>query len=268
MTRPVLFFAHANGIPGGSYETFLAPLRSDYEVRYVDRIGHDPAWPVRRGWHALSLELERELEHCPRPLTAVGHSMGGILLFLVALRHPAWFRSLVMMEPPLINGPHGLLFGIARGLGLGDRITPAGRSRGRRAHFRDDEDMRSYFGSRALFRAFDPRCLEDYLRAGLEPDGTGGWRLRFDPAVEVEIFRTTPTGLDRRPALQVPGTLFSAEQSSPAARGCARRHARRHGMRFRDAPGSHMFPLEHPETAAALVAESLREQEEAVDASA
>ena len=59
--KPVLAFAHANGIPGHSYDTFLAPLKDEYTLHVVDRVGHNPAYPVDSGWHSLSLELEAEL---------------------------------------------------------------------------------------------------------------------------------------------------------------------------------------------------------------
>ena len=257
--RSTLFFAHANGFPGGSYDTFLGALEPRRKVVVHDRIGHDPRFPPGPGWHELSREIEQALAECTPPVTALGHSMGGVLLFMVASCRPEWFDALIMMDPPLVNGWRSLLFGLGRTLGQADRITPAGQSRGRRDQFRNWDDVRGYFESRGLFRGLDPRCLDDYLRAGLEPDGEGGWRLRFESRHEVEIFRTTPLGLDRWPTLQVPGLLLSGEASHEAFRRCARRHARAHGMLFRSAPGGHMFPLEYPETAAARVEQGLRE---------
>lgn len=262
-TSPTLFFAHANGFPGGSYRTFLEPLREEFEVVAADRIGHDPDFPVGPGWHELSRQLEQELAGLARPVTAVGHSMGGVLLFMVASRRPEWFDALVMLDPPLINGWRGALFGLGRLFGQIDRITPAGRSQGRREHFRDWQDVEAYFQRRGFFQALDPRCLRDYLDAGLEPDGQGGWKLRFDPRHEVEIFRTTPRGLDRWPRLRVPGMLINGDSSPQPFRDCGSRHARCHGMRYDTAPGGHMFPLEHPHTTARRVGESvaqLREQ--------
>ena len=33
--KPVLAFAHANGVPGHSYDTFLAPLAEHYDIHVV-----------------------------------------------------------------------------------------------------------------------------------------------------------------------------------------------------------------------------------------
>lgn len=255
--KPTLYFAHANGFPGGSYRTFLAPLTAQYDVRVMDRAGHDPAWPVDANWHSLSLQLEAELADCPRPLIGVGHSMGGVLLFMVASRRPEWFRSLVMLDPPLINGWQGALFNLARRFGQIDRVSPAGLSLGRRDHWPNLEQARQYFRRRGFFASLDARCLEDYINAGLEQVGDG-WRLRFRPEQEVAIFRTTPGNLGRFPPLQVPGLMISGADSPSMFRIAAARHVRRHNMLWWDAPGEHMFPLQHPDEVAALLLEGLR----------
>ncbi len=255
--RPTLVFSHANGFPGGSYRTFLAPFAEHFDVHPLDRLGHDPAYPVDAGWESLSRQLEDFMAPLPKPLVGMGHSMGGVLTFLVAHRRPEWFRALVMLDPPLVNGWQGVLFNLARRLGQTDRITPAGLSQGRRAHWPDRDAVDSYFGRRGFFNRFDSRCLADYLDAGLEKDA-GGWRLRYAPAVEVDVFRTTPGNTGRLAPLRgVPGLMVSGAESEPMFRHCALRHVRRHGMVYRLAPGGHMFPLEQPATASAIILEAL-----------
>lgn len=250
--RPTLAFAHANGFPGGSYRCFLSRLEARYEPHAVPLLGHDPRYPVDAHWQSLSRELEAWLEGLPRPLVGVGHSMGGVLMFMVASRRPEWFEALVMLDPPLINGLPGVAFNVLRHLGMGDRITPAGKSLGRRAHWPGRDSVDSYFRSRTLFRRFDPRCLNDYLEAGLEADDSG-FHLRFDPAVEVAIFRTTPGNTGRHAPLAVPGAVISGAQSDRRFHDAAARHARRQKMLHRFAPGGHLFPLEQPERAADAV---------------
>ncbi|EKF74835.1 hypothetical protein A11A3_06370 [Alcanivorax hongdengensis A-11-3] len=254
--RQVLAFAHANGIPGHSYDTFLAPLADDFDLHIVDRLGHDPAYPVDAGWHSLSLELEAQLAPLRKPLVGAGHSLGSVLMYLVAQRHPDWFSALIMLDPPMMNGWHGVMIHLAKLAGQVDRVTPAGKSRGRLDFWPDWASVESYFHSRGLFRAFDPRCLKDYLNAGLEPC-KGGWRLRFRPEVEVAIFRETPTAATRMPRLKVPGAIITGKDSPSPFLHSARRHVRRHGMLHRLAEGSHMYPLEKPEQTLALMRDTL-----------
>ncbi|MBZ2187645.1 alpha/beta hydrolase [Alcanivorax sp. JB21] len=263
--RPTLVFAHANGFPGGSYTTFLAPFREHFHVEVMDRMGHDPLYPVDANWESLSRELEAKLAQLPRPFVGMGHSMGGVMMCMVASRRPDWFQALVMLDPPLINGWQGHLFNLARLMGLGDRITPAGRSKGRRARWADRAEAEAYFLRRPFFQRLDPRCLADYLAAGLEVDDdapgegdAGALRLRYAPEVEVNVFRTTPGNIGRLPRLQVPGLMVSGAESEPMFLSSARRHVQRHGMVHRLAPGGHMFPLENPEAASDIILTGLQ----------
>lgn len=258
--RPMLAFAHANGIPGHSYDTFLAPLADAYSLHVVERLGHHADYPVDAGWYSLSRELQAELAPLPKPLVGVGHSLGAVLMYLVAQRHPEWFSALVMLDPPLLNGWHGKAMALAKLTGHVDRVTPAGKSRGRRDFWPDREALDSYFSSRPLFQRFDSRSLQDYLKAGLEPvTGGEGWRLRFRPEIEVAIFRHTPTKATAMPVLKVPGAIITAKQSPAPFLHCARRHVKRHGMAHVLAEGAHMFPLERPEASAELLRVTLEQ---------
>lgn len=259
---PSLVFAHANGVPDHSYDTFLAPLADAYQIHVVPCLGHNPAYPVDDNWHSLSLELEAHLATLPKPLVGVGHSMGAVLMFLVAQRHPQWFSKLAMLDPPLINGVYAPMMRTAQLLGLQDSVTPAGKSKGRLDHWATWADVESYFRSRGLFKAFDPRCLDDYLHAGVEKVG-GGYALRFKVEVEVAVFRRTPTAVTSMPRLQVPGTLITGRHSPKAFHTCGARHAKRHGMHHCYAAGSHMFPLEQPEATAELLRDALAQLESA-----
>ena len=251
MTKPVLAFAHANGVPGGSYRKFLSQFETDYRLHVVDRLGCD-RWPVGDNWEGLVDELEAQLATLPRPFLGVGHSMGGVVMFKLACRHPDWFSALVMLDPPLVNGWARPLFALAHRFGQMDRITPAGKSRGRRDHWPDQDAVQAYFAGRGMFRYFDPDCLQDYIGAAVAP-GEGGWHLRIPSALEVEIFTETPRDLHRCARLQVPGLLVNGDITMAGFKVTARRHVRRHGMTHAEAPGSHMFPLERPAEAAALV---------------
>ena len=165
-------------------------------------------------------------------------------------------RMLIMLDPPMMNGIHGVLIAAAKLAKQVDRVTPAGKSKGRLDFWPDWTAVEGYFGSRGLFRAFDSRCLQDYLKAGLEPFNEG-WRLRFRPEVEVAIFRETPTSATRMPRLRVPGAIVTGRHSPAPFLHSAQRHVRRQGMLHRIADGSHMYPLEKPDATLALFRETL-----------
>jgi pimeloyl-ACP methyl ester carboxylesterase len=253
--RDTLVFAHANGFPGGSYRCLLAPLAERFDVHPLERLGHHPDFPVGHNWLALRDELLEALATFDAPVIGIGHSMGGVLMAMAAERAPLRFRCVVMLDPPLMLGLDAWVMKLAKRLGFVDRITPAGRSRGRRLSWPDRRTMVRSLRRRALFRRFTPTALEDYVEAGTRLLDDGRAVLVYDPEVEAAIFRHLPDHLDRLPGrLSVPVAVLAGKGSDLLTPRRRRRLIRR-GVVVREVPGSHMFPLEHPdETREALLA--------------
>ncbi len=255
MTRPRLVFAHANGFTGASYRRFLEPLARRFELFPLDRLGHDPAFPVSDNWPTLRDEVLTQVQRFDEPVIGVGHSMGGLLMLMAAAAEPQAFRCVVMLDSPLMVGRDAIALRAAKRLGLADRVTPAGRSRGRRTIWPDHDAMGHYLRRRGLFSRFTPEALEDYIHGATRQLGDGSVELIFETAVEVAIFRHLPDrlhGLSRR--LEVPSALLAGQQSelmTPARR----QRLRRHGLEVCEVPGGHMLPMEEPQaTREALVA--------------
>ncbi len=55
--KDIIHFSHANGFPASTYRTIFAELADDYEIRSVERFGHDPRYPVTRDWPHLVDQL-------------------------------------------------------------------------------------------------------------------------------------------------------------------------------------------------------------------
>lgn len=258
MSRPCLVFSHANGFPAGSYRKFFSALEDRYEVVALDMYGHDPRFPVNDNWGNLASELLAFLAaRGDAPVFGVGHSMGAMVTFMAAHRAPQRFRGLVMLDPPVINGFPACAFQLAKWMGRADDVTPAGKSRNRRSHWETREQAILELGRRKLFARFDPDCLRDYVHAATE-GRADGFHLRYRVPVELAIFRTTPSNPWRYLSrLRVRGVMITGEDSDVAMPEHVRRMHRWHGMDHRTTPGGHLFPLENPQAAAALVGAQL-----------
>ncbi|MBF7052160.1 alpha/beta hydrolase [Halomonas sp. KAO] len=244
--RPTLLFAHANGFPGACYHSFLAPLGERFDLHPVDRLGHHPDFPVGHNWQALRDELLNVVARFDAPVIGVGHSMGGVLMAMAAETAPERFRSVVMLDPPLMLGIDAWGMKAAKWLGLVDRVTPAGKSLGRRTTWPDREAMRHYLRRRGLFRRFTEQALDDYVEGGTRLLDDGRALLTYDPDIEVEIFRHLPDHLGDLPRrLRVPHAILAGEDSDLLTPR-RRRRLIRHGVKVRLVPGTHMFPMEHP----------------------
>lgn len=253
-----LFFAHANGFPSATYGKLFDALTPEFNVRHLPQHGHDPRFPVEDNWAALVDELLHCLQDQAAPVWGVGHSLGGVLHLHAALRHPEFYQGVIMLDSPLLGSRDQWVIRAAKRLGLIDRLTPAGRTLGRRECFSNAVAAREYFLSKPLFKHFDPDCLYAYLRHGLKPDGDG-LRLAFDPDTEIRIYRSVPHLSPGRPSrLKLPLALIAGERSRVVLRHHARNVRRLPRGEFHLVPGGHMFPLEQPQPTAERIRHILR----------
>ncbi|SFX06664.1 alpha/beta fold hydrolase [Marinospirillum alkaliphilum] len=263
MSLPILHFAHANGFPAGSYRVLLEPLKTHWKVESLDRFGHNPTFPVDHNWQALVNELLDHLQQAcsDQKVTGIGHSLGGVITYMAALKQPQRFEQIILLDPPLMTGLDSLGLKLAKKLGFIDKVTPAGITRGRRSHWPNRELAIEYFASKKLFSKFHAQALADYVDHGTEPDPRGGIRLRFDPGVEVAIFRNLADHLSGSlKRLQVPVTLVRGQQSDLLTPEREKR-LKRSGFSCISVPGGHMFPLEHPEETRHCLLQLLKPQQ-------
>ncbi|KIH84470.1 alpha/beta fold hydrolase [Pseudomonas batumici] len=248
-----VFFAHANGFPSGTYGKLFAALSPEYQVAHLQQHAHDPRFPVDDNWRNLVDELIHHLEQQPEPVWGVGHSLGGVLHLHAALRCPQLYKGVVMLDSPVLTRADQWVIRAAKRLGFIDRLTPAGRTLGRREEFADLDTARQYFAGKTLFRGFDPECFDAYLQHGLRRDGDR-LRLSFDPATEISIYRGVPhtsPGLARH--LKVPLAVVRGRQSRVVMPHHTRSVDRLPHGESLSMPGGHMFPLQRPQDTAQLL---------------
>lgn len=228
-------------------------LEPGFKIGYVNTIGHDPRHPVTDSWPHLVAELIERLESYGAPVLGVGHSLGGYLTALAALKRPALFRAIILLDSPILGRWRGTVFKMVKRFGFADRVTPAGATRDRRAEWASAEEAYAHFLNRGAFRSFDPDCLRDYVTFGTVPSAHGV-SLAFDPAIEYRIYRAFPHALAKElPQLRVPAGVICGRESTEA-RHMGLATTRRHFRVVRVA-GGHLFPFERPQTAAQAIRE-------------
>src|SRR5262245_9088496 len=104
MPAEIIQFAHANGFPAKTYNKLFSYLDGDFEINYLARHGHNPRCLVTDNWKALKEELQAEIENrFSEKIIGVGHSLGGILHLLVAFERPELYKSIVLLDAPIIS---------------------------------------------------------------------------------------------------------------------------------------------------------------------
>lgn len=264
LAAPVtLHFAHANGFPFGSYRALFDALPEQFNVIGVDKFGHDPAYPVQKGWDKLVEEMVDYIgKHADGPVYAVGHSFGSVLSYMAVCRHPEYFRGLIMFDPPMVSGITRIVAGLIRGTPLYDKVTPAGKSAVRNTRWPKDTDLVAYFKGKALFRGMHQQCIEDYVESATELRGDSH-HLTFDYRVETEIFRTVPLDVHRHYGmLKKPALLMTGENTEVSRPAFMKPFVKNNPIEHRIFPGGgHLFPLQQPEEVARVLAEQLLEWE-------
>ena len=255
----ILHFSHANGFPVATYRKLFAALEGQFEIRAVDRFGHDPRYPVTRGWPHLVDELLAAItEGYREPVWLAGHSLGGFLSLMAALRAPERVKGVVMLDSPIIAGWRARVLRMAQTLGLDERPSPAYRTKTRRTHWDNADAVWQHFKAKPNFARWDDDVLRDYAHHATEPTGRAAERtLRFQRDIEYRIYRTLPTRLGRRVAEGTPFPVaFVAGTRSRELRQCGLAATRRLvGARLRYLEGGHLFPMERPlDTAEAILA--------------
>ncbi|SAL62574.1 alpha/beta hydrolase [Caballeronia terrestris] len=255
--KDIIHFSHANGFPASTYRTIFAELADDYEIRSVERFGHDPRYPVTRDWPHLVDELLDDIashhrdEERPK-VWLVGHSLGGYLSLMAAMKRPQWVKGVVMLDSPVIGGWRSSLLRVSQFTGLDERLSPAAATRKRRTHWASRDEAWRHFHSKPAFARWDERMLSDYIDYAIPQTGANGARsLAFEREVEYLVYRTLPhtigARLSRRAhGRQVPVGFIAGTQSKEVRQvglGLTRRIT---GEHFEWIEGSHLYPMERP----------------------
>lgn len=242
-----LHFCHANGFPARSYDIMLSRLSEQFNVRFLEMHGHQPQYPVSNNWPYLVDELidEIKMRH-QQPIIGIGHSMGGVLIFLAAQKKPELFKHIILLDPPLLDSITSSIIGLAKRFKFIDKITPAGRTEGRLEVFDSYEHAFDYFSGKSLFKQADPRCVRDYICHGTEPVGNG-LKLKYAVDTEVAIYRTLPSNIRLNDsAIPVATTLLYGQRSDVVRPALIRKLKNKHAINVMEVSGGHLFPLELP----------------------
>ncbi|MFT4655280.1 MAG: pimeloyl-ACP methyl ester carboxylesterase [Patiriisocius sp.] len=257
-----LYFAHANGFPTGSYKKLFNHLPKQYNVIAIDKLAHNPQYPLNDNWQNQVAEMisfveSNKGEH--EKVVAVGHSFGALVSYMSACLRPDLFSALVMLDPPLMTGLARYLFRFAKKTRLINKITPAGITLLRKQKWHREQDLHAYFSKKVLFKDFDPDCINDYISSAISEQGDH-MHLNFDVETEANIFRTIPHNLPTYAGkLKVPSVLITGKNTDVCVPVLRKPFLKTNPsvthIEFKK--GKHMFPLEYPVEVAHAIANVL-----------
>ncbi|TCM67311.1 pimeloyl-ACP methyl ester carboxylesterase [Acinetobacter calcoaceticus] len=264
ISKPLIHFAHANGVPSKVYQRLFDQLSDEYQVVYVPMIGPDKRYPISNHWpHLVDQVIDSIVQQAKgQPVIGLGHSLGSVLTLMASYKRPELFSQVIMLDPPLILGKNAFAFHLAKLFHLKtvDKITPAGLSVRRRDHWDSREQAGELLRPKGFYKSFDAACFQHYLDHALTEDKVrGGVTLSIPKDDEVEIFRTNPSlWWLPMPKPKVPVHLVVGDQSPFYIKKFPHSAKRKLGIPFTVTPGGHMFPLEHPSVVVDLIKDLIK----------
>jgi pimeloyl-ACP methyl ester carboxylesterase len=167
---PLIIFSHANSFPASTYRVLFRSLRArGFTVKAIDKLGHDPAYPVTDNWPHLCKQVAEfaalEIEKAGEPAYLVGHSLGGFLSVMVAARHPQLgghgVKGVLLLDSPLVSGWKAAGLAMAKGTGWVGAVSPARISKTRRTQWPSRAAALAAFQSKKAFARWEPQVLKD-----------------------------------------------------------------------------------------------------------
>jgi len=266
--QPLVLFFHGNSFPASTYNVMLDALRQrGMKVQALEKIGHNPAYPVTSNWphlveevHAFAKPLTEE--H-PGPVVLVGHSLGGMLSLMLAAQYPALANAVVMVDAPAVGGLQAKVLQLSKTLSLNEKFSPGAISSKRRNAWQSLEEVRAHFASKKIFAKWDPQVLNDYVVHGTHEEHTeqGVQRvLSFDRNIETQIYNSVPHNLERllkKYPLACPVSLVAARHSREMRLAGTDFTQKITKGRMMMIDGTHLVPMEKPVVTAAAIEASI-----------
>ncbi len=261
-----IVFSHANSFPASTYRVLFKSLRArGFSVKAIEKLGHDPAFPVTDNWPHLAKQLAQfakaEVDKLGEPVFLVGHSLGGFLSLMVAARHPELCRGVLLLDSPILGGWRAAALRVAKGTQMVGSVSPARVSVKRRNSWPDRAAALAHFQAKSAFARWDPRMLQDYIDHGMDIEN-GKCVLAFKREIESAIYNHLPDNLDsllRRHPVKCPIAFIGGTRSKEMAQVGMTMTDKLAKDRITMVDGSHLFPMEHPLAAAVAIEAALKE---------
>lgn len=259
-----VIFSHGNGFPASTYNSFTQDLsRRGYQVSAIEKLGHNPRFPVTSNWPHLVDELaefaQQTLSQTGQKPFLVGHSLGGLLSLMCASKHPGLAAGVVLLDSPIVAGWKASALQLAKKTQWIAAMNPGKKSKTRRQHWPNIEAVVAHFQHKRAFAHWHSQALQDYAKHGTQ-ERQGERVLSFDRDVETAIYNTLPHNLPamlQRHPLKCPLAFIGGTHSREMQLGGTELTDKISKGRVMWLDGSHLFPMEKPIATAAAVEAAL-----------
>jgi len=262
----IIHLSAANGFTCACYLEMLSFFTDQYSVSGMDCRGtwrgHElPPKNFKMEHFADDLIQAIEQKH-KRPVIGMGHSQGGFVTLLAAIKRPDLFSKIVLIEPaslpyrwvdiiyPYI--PTSLLY----------QLFPFIKgSLQRQRNWKSRQQFYDRYRNHNTYKRFTENSFINYMNHGLVNNKQGQLQLGFSPQWEAHIFRIVEFMWKYLPKVTIPTLLIRAEHSSLYSHKQFTKHNKQlpKFITTLEIPSSfHLLPLEKPHDLSTFITKWLR----------
>ena len=209
-------FVHANGYPSHCYQPMLEQLKGCDVMAPLSRACWDESDPnARNQWPLLVDDFIRfaqaRFDDSKRPIVAIGHSMGCMVILRAACRAPQLFAKVVFIEP---------IFMPSHVVEL-SRLTPrrwlkksrlVQKTLSRPDTWDSLQQAYDFHRPKRAFSALSDPALWQYIVGGTKAVGDS-WQLKYPKAWEAWFYQHLPRAWPLLRKLAIPTLGIRAQQS-------------------------------------------------------
>ncbi len=257
-----IHFAHANAYPPGCYQQLISPFLEKYRVVGMYQ---RPMWPdsnpaTFRYWHQLADDLIAFLEQQRiKQVIGAGHSMGGVVSIIAAIKRPDLFSKLILIDPVIFDRKYAIATTMLPFF-LRKKLVPIAKISAKRRDLWDNQQtVFESFRKKSVFKQFSDSSLWDFVKASTKPNGKGQVTLSYPKAWETQIYLTAPYILNKLLKLKIPIIAIKGEHSNVITPSlwASWQHAQPTNH-FLELPNSgHLVPMEYPREVADFILKHL-----------
>lgn len=257
----IIHLSAANGFPAASYHSFLQHLNGCYSFSGMDCRGSWPSISTPSKHFSMHHFADDLIEGLSRQhdqaVIGLGHSQGGLVTLLAAIKRPDLFSKLILIEPaslpyswidhlyPYIpNAVLYKLFPFMLGSLNRQRIWPS------------KDAFYKRYRHHNTYRKFTDDAFENYMQHGLIKSGDN-WKLAFSPEWEAHIFQKVEFIWKYLPLIQIPTLFIKAQFSNLYSQQVFQKQNKKLSNKYvtsiEVADTYHLMPLEEPQICSEII---------------
>lgn len=258
--EPVHFY-HANGFPAEVYTPFLTELAKHFDVYAMNgrATWENSGSPNHKSWEIFADDLIKHLEETQsEPVIAIGHSMGASATVLAAVKRPDLFKSVILIEPAMVNWPMKLMFKLLP-KPIIERNKLVSGTANKPDTWPNRESYKQYLKKFRGYQLFNESAFDAFMHHGVKEIKGGKVQLRFPNKWEAYNYTNPPYLMRQLSKLKIPTLAIRGKENGFFTDKLWQTWQRNqpNATYLQDQRYGHLMPLEGPSDTADLILKGL-----------